>query len=165
MNVPFRTLLKGYSLRVGIDFDATAPARSLLQTAQRSNAGYALAQNFHRVSEAELVDRLNFIGFNRSLSLEQLRNVRLLAALPAAATFSVPGAGKTTEALATFFYRSHENERLLVICPKNAFAAWDEQVADCIVCAAQRWTQQHCTAVGIGPKIHPDHIPAARAST
>jgi len=132
MNVPFRTLLKGYSLRVGIDFDATAPARSLLQTAQRSNAGYALAQNFHRVSEAELVDRLNFIGFNRSLSLEQLRNVRLLAALPAAATFSVPGAGKTTEALATFFYRSHENERLLVICPKNAFAAWDEQVADCM---------------------------------
>lgn len=132
MNVPFRTLLKGYGLRVGIDFDATAPARSLLQNAQRSNAGYALAQNSHRVDEIELVSRLNLIGFSRSLSPEQLRNVRLLSALPAAATFSVPGAGKTTEALATFFYRSNESERLLVICPKNAFAAWDEQIAACM---------------------------------
>jgi len=132
MNVPFRSLLKGYGLQVGTGFDATASARSLLQTAQRSAAGYALARNSHRVNEAELVDRLKAIGFNRTMFPEQLKNVQLLAALPAAATFSVPGAGKTTEALATFFYRSREGERLLVICPKNAFAAWDEELADCM---------------------------------
>ena len=55
-----------------------------------------------------------------------------IPALPAAATFSVPGAGKTTEALACFFYRAHDDERLLVVAPKNAFAAWDEQIADCM---------------------------------
>lgn len=54
-----------------------------------------------------------------------------MAALPAAATFSVPEAGKTTETLA-FFYKARSEERLLVIAQKNAFAAWDEQVADCM---------------------------------
>lgn len=51
--------------------------------------------------------------------------------MPAAATFSVPGAGKTTEALATFAYRRESGDRLLVIAPKNAFAAWDEQLKEC----------------------------------
>ena len=55
-----------------------------------------------------------------------------LAAIPAGATFSVPGAGKTTEALASFFFKAQEGDRLLVVAPKNAFAAWDEQVADCM---------------------------------
>ena len=44
----------------------------------------------------------------------------------------MPGAGKTTEALASFFYKAAANDRLLVIAPKNAFAAWDEQMADCV---------------------------------
>jgi hypothetical protein len=38
-------------------------------------------------------------GFVRDLSSEQARNVSKIASLSAAATFSVPGAGKTTEAL------------------------------------------------------------------
>jgi len=35
-------------------------------------------------------------------------------------------------ALACFFFRAEENECLLVVAPKNAFAAWDEQIADCM---------------------------------
>lgn len=132
MSAKFNTLLKGYGLRVGVHVDATPAARALLQQAQRSNAGYVQAQNAHRVEQGDLLQHLASIQFGRTLSAEQERNVRLLAALPAAATFSVPGAGKTTEALATFFYRARANERLLVISPKNAFAAWDEQVAACM---------------------------------
>lgn len=44
----------------------------------------------------------------------------------------MPGAGKTTEALATFACRAEPDDRLLVIAPKNAFAAWDEQIASCL---------------------------------
>src|SRR5690606_8142813 len=68
----------------------------------------------------------------RKLTQQQTRNVKLLGALPAGATFSVPGAGKTTEALATFACRALPGDRLLVIAPKNAFAAWDEQLDSCL---------------------------------
>ena len=52
--------------------------------------------------------------------------------MPGAATFSVPGAGKTTEALAYFFINCSPTDRLLVVAPKNAFVAWDEQLDSCI---------------------------------
>ena len=84
------------------------------------------------IAESDLRSKLKSLGFVRELSPEQIRNVRKIAALPAAATFSVPGAGKTTEALACFFFRAQNDERLLVIAPKNAFAAWDEQIRDCV---------------------------------
>ena len=77
----------------------------------------------------------------RSLTAQQIRNVCLLAALPAGATFSVPGAGKTTEALATFAFRAEPGDRLLVIAPKNAFAAWDEQLAECMPELGQTFTR------------------------
>ena len=47
------------------------------------------------------------------------------------ATFSVPGAGKTTEALALFCLNSNPDSKLLVLCPKNAFIAWDENLKEC----------------------------------
>src|SRR5574337_275487 len=86
----------------------------------------------HALDEEQLRSKLQLLGFARTLTEKQARNVSRVAALPAGATFSVPGAGKTTEALATFFYRANDDERLLVIAPKNAFAAWDEQMEDCM---------------------------------
>lgn len=60
------------------------------------------------------------------------RNIARLASIPSGATFSVPGAGKTTEALAFYFYRRTAESRLLVVCPKNAFAVWEEQIRLCV---------------------------------
>ena len=37
-----------------------------------------------------------------------------------------------SEALAYFFYRAALNDRLLIVAPKNAFGAWDEQIEECI---------------------------------
>ena len=68
----------------------------------------------------------------RMLTPEQQRNVCRLAALPAGATFSVPGAGKTTEALAYYFFHANEEDKLLVVAPKNAFPAWEEQLDECV---------------------------------
>ena len=80
----------------------------------------------------ELVQKtLSERGFHRILSKDQMKNVSKLVSIPSGATFSVPGAGKTTEALAFFFFSKEVDEKLLVIAPKNAFAAWEEEIIEC----------------------------------
>ncbi len=93
---------------------------------------YNTALKCEHVSEDEVVERLRQAGFvGRDLTANQKRNVSKLANLPAGASFSVPGAGKTTEALAYFFFNASPDDKLLVVAPKNAFGAWEEQIQDC----------------------------------
>jgi hypothetical protein len=124
-------LLSGHSLKLGVDVAVTPPAAMLLKRSHQVVTGYQHALTAPPIDPATLQGTLASRGFKRALSPEQLRNVGKMAALPAAATFSVPGAGKTTEALAYFLYRATEGERLLVIAPKNTFASWDEQLEKC----------------------------------
>ncbi|MGA4289814.1 SNF2-related protein [Ralstonia nicotianae] len=128
----FGEVCAGYSLLPGSTLSVSQKAAELLRQSRRASDGYQLAMQAHVVDEQQLRSKLQLLGFARNLTGEQARNVSRIAALPAGATFSVPGAGKTTEALATFFYRANDDERLLVIAPKNAFAAWDEQIEDCM---------------------------------
>lgn len=125
-------IFQAYGLRPGGGLDISAAAQDLLRQSKRSLDSYAAASASNPVSRGELEARLNEVGFARRLTDNQARNVGKLVALPAAATFSVPGAGKTTEALAFFAYKSQEDERLLVLGPKNAFPAWDEQIEVCL---------------------------------
>lgn len=85
-----------------------------------------------KISNQQLTNRLKSVGFVRPLNDNQIRNVCKLALLPAGATFSVPGAGKTTEALAYFYYNALQSDRLLVVAPKNALEAWNEQLSACL---------------------------------
>lgn len=126
-----KDLFDGFGLAHGRDFSIQDAARNLLLQSHRNATDYQKAAEGHRIDESALGERLVKEGFGRKLTANQSRNVALLAALPAAATFSVPGAGKTTEALATFAYRRNTGDRLLVVAPKNAFAAWDEQLVKC----------------------------------
>jgi len=102
------------------------------QLSAAASISYNKVKNNPPIDEDELISKLLEVGFRRALTNEQKRNVRKMAALPASATFSVPGAGKTTEALAYFFYSAQENDKLLIVAPKNAFPAWDEQLSACI---------------------------------
>lgn len=68
----------------------------------------------------------------RPLTSNQFRNIQKIIKYYACATFSVPGAGKTTEALAYFYLKANHDSKLLVVCPKNAFISWDEQLSICI---------------------------------
>lgn len=65
---------------------------------------------------------------SRPLKAEQERASFFLATMKRAANFSVPGAGKTAMMYGTFAYLSSPNQakvdKLLVISPLNAFAAW-----------------------------------------
>ncbi|MDQ0087619.1 hypothetical protein J2T12_001013 [Paenibacillus anaericanus] len=68
----------------------------------------------------------------RELSKEQLRDLIKVVGLKHGANFSVPGAGKTTVALATHILTKNLETHLLVVAPKNAFGAWDDVIDECI---------------------------------
>lgn len=92
---------------------------------------YNAALKASSAQETEVANQLAQSGFVRILTSNQMKNVCKLANLPAGASFSVPGAGKTTEALAFFFFNAKPEDKLLVVAPKNAFGAWEEQIQDC----------------------------------
>jgi len=107
----------------------TDEAKRQLQLNSKSSYSTAIKQA--PTDEATIIKRLKDKGFKRSLTPQQLRNISKLTSFPAAATFSVPGAGKTTEALAYYFFYANDDDKLLVVAPKNAFPAWDEQLTEC----------------------------------
>ncbi|WUC44539.1 DEAD/DEAH box helicase [Streptomyces cellulosae] len=86
------------------------------------------------VSLSDLEQQLVAAGFTRTLKPFQLENLARIVRLPHAADFSVPGAGKTTVALAnhTMARARGQVEQLLVIAPIAAFPAWKEEAEACL---------------------------------
>lgn len=99
---------------------------------QANKDSYTAAVKRPENSREEIKAKLISVGFMRPLTDNQLNNLCKISVLPGAATFSVPGAGKTTEALAFFFVNCKDTDRLLIAAPKNAFVAWDEQLNACL---------------------------------
>jgi hypothetical protein len=87
------------------------------------------------MSADELAEELRDSGFKRVLKPFQLRNLATLIMLPHGADFSVPGAGKTTVALANFALQRSRGavKRMLVIGPIAAFEAWKVDSVACMV--------------------------------
>ncbi|MFG1995301.1 DEAD/DEAH box helicase [Actinoplanes sp. NPDC048988] len=77
--------------------------------------------------------RLKTSRFTRPLRPFQLRDLAHLLSLPHGANFSVPGAGKTTVAYATYEAERTAGrvERLLVVAPLSAYDAWTSEVEVC----------------------------------
>ncbi|MFE7155336.1 DEAD/DEAH box helicase [Streptomyces sp. NPDC057636] len=71
--------------------------------------------------------------WNDLLTPFQLRDVARLLSVGHGANFSVPGAGKTRVSLAVFsaLRRRGEVERMLVVSPKSAYEAWQEEAKEC----------------------------------
>ncbi len=63
----------------------------------------------------------------------QLRDIERLLSMSHGANFSVPGAGKTRVALATYHARklAGQVQRLLIVAPKSAFASWQDENLEC----------------------------------
>jgi SNF2 family DNA or RNA helicase len=80
-------------------------------------------------SNVKLFD-LSTIKLQCELTSFQKKNVANLLAMPNGANFSVPGAGKTLTTLAVWEYLRLKGfvSRLLVICPRSAFEAWENDV-------------------------------------
>ena len=107
----------------------TGPAERLLEESVEQFDQYESPPK--KVSQRVLLETLKKKGFVRTLTKEQRRNVAKLVCRTAGATFSVPGAGKTSEALAYYFFHKRPKSKLLVVAPKNAFSAWEEQLLLC----------------------------------
>lgn len=105
---------------------------------QANTKSYNAALKSLDLSADEVREKLLAVGFTRKLTANQIKNVCHLAPLPAGATFSVPGAGKTTEALAYFFCNATPEDRLLVVGPLSAMGAWETQIEEC--CPGQGYT-------------------------
>ena len=69
----------------------------------------------------------DLIKIKGKLTPFQKLNVTSLVAMPNGANFSVPGAGKTLTTLSVWehFRVSGDISRLLVVCPRSAFEAWE----------------------------------------
>ena len=117
--------LINHETRVFINNDAKQVISSL------KSRSYSFSLTIPARSQDQIISSLNTAGFSRILNSNQINNLLKLSHLPAAATFSVPGAGKTTEALAFFFVNASPRDCLLVVCPLNAMGAWDEQMKAC----------------------------------
>lgn len=81
----------------------------------------------------EQTKTLDQLGFIRKLRPFQSANLARILALPHAADFSVPGAGKTTVALANFALQrsSGRAQQAFVVAPISAFSAWQEEAQAC----------------------------------
>lgn len=124
-----RSEIAKYLRNHGIRAEFSKTVRDMLKSA--NSKSYVSALNSVDLSEDEVKKRLNAAGFTRILTENQMNNVCHLALLPAGATFSVPGAGKTTEALAYFFCNAKITDHLLVVGPLSAMGAWETQMHDC----------------------------------
>ena len=104
--------VKYYARRYDLEIDLEPQAQAKLEASQARISSYEDAKAGPKVTPEEIEQELITKSFERKLTNEQLRNVAKLYAIPNGATFSVPGAGKTTEALAIYFLSSSGNEEL-----------------------------------------------------
>ncbi len=122
---------------VGLTY--TDAVRQRLLKANDKSYGFALRAE--PWTEERVQDALDAVGFTRRLTVNQMHNLCRLAPLPAGATFSVPGAGKTTEALAFFFCCAKPEDQLLVVGPLSAMGAWEDQLSECCPNTMLRFTR------------------------
>lgn len=135
--LPARNLVRAVAERHNLQVRLTNGAREQLKGAQARETELHAALASLPSAAPEVTRALTDRGFRRELLPYQLRNVARISRLAAAADFSIPGAGKTTEALAFFALRRRPESRLLVVSPKNAFSAWEEQLPLCLKDDAQ----------------------------
>jgi len=87
------------------------------------------------LSPEEIQKRLDNSGWNsdkRPLSDFQLRNLIRTSRRDNAAIFSVPGAGKTVEALAYSVVVGGPNPVFLIVCPRNAYSSWERELNEAL---------------------------------
>lgn len=120
-----------------------------LQSRLRANADQSLLSLDEVHGAIYLTGRLK-----RALTDTQIRDLGRLLRLSHGANFSVPGAGKTTTLLAVYeACRGREQvDSLLVVAPKNAFLAWEDELVACYPEESERPTIARI-AGGSGPAL------------
>tara|TARA_B100000900_G_scaffold267909_1_gene228738 strand:+ start:3721 stop:5562 length:1842 start_codon:yes stop_codon:yes gene_type:complete len=120
--------LNQFLSREGIEIETTQEFRDFIN----SRPKYKDIESACDIPEELVLKKIQSENFIRTPTNDQMKNLQKLCSLRAGASFSVPGAGKTTEALAFFaFHKKNKNSKLLVISPINAFISWDDEIKEC----------------------------------
>ncbi|MGN6215419.1 MAG: DEAD/DEAH box helicase [Solirubrobacterales bacterium] len=123
--------LRAAGVEVEFDDGVGAILRTQLEEIEARRAADAELQP---LSPEDVADAVWASGrFRREPNQRQVENLGRLIALRHGANFSVPGAGKTSTLLALYeALRAREIvDRLLVVAPKNAFVAWEDELSLC----------------------------------
>jgi SNF2 family DNA or RNA helicase len=94
---------------------------------QRRNERNSLFDETEEVNSDSITTSLETFNLRREPTNFQTRNLSRLLRYKAGATFSVPGAGKTSEAICFWLFHRKENERLLIALPKVASMSWKHE--------------------------------------
>ncbi|MTE27021.1 DEAD/DEAH box helicase [Winogradskyella ouciana] len=127
----FKTL-KYFIRKFNIELKINDKTLGLIKESLEKRSSYININDFEGIPENKVQNILIGKGFKRNLKAHQERNISILSRLNSGATFSVPGAGKTTEAISFYWLKRKPNQKLVVLCPKSAFPAWEEQFVECI---------------------------------
>lgn len=120
----------------GCDADFAPEVLALLERGdvERQEITRVLRAEIDPIDDDEVASLLVAGNFKRPLKSFQLRDLARILSLSHGANFSVPGAGKTTVAYATFAAERGRGRvsRMLVVAPLSAFDAWLEEAGECI---------------------------------
>ncbi|WP_093155878.1 DEAD/DEAH box helicase [Saccharopolyspora antimicrobica] len=127
-------LINGWPDHTGVEWEPELAelVRGNLQDAATVKSRLNPTRAVEELGSAEVLAALgdDWIGDLRTF---QLRDVAKLLSLHHGANFSVPGAGKTRVALAVYAAQRNAGKvrRLLVVCPKSAYEAWQFETGAC----------------------------------
>lgn len=126
-----RPLLRSLTRQYNVSLRASDSAAELLTVANDRESSLREILDGHGRLDGGL-EMLGESRFSRELKAFQQRDTAKLLGLPNGANFSVPGAGKTVVAFATYeVERIRERvSRLLVVAPLSAFDAWETEARD-----------------------------------
>jgi SNF2 family DNA or RNA helicase len=116
--------------RNGIRVEASPSIQQLIKQLNTARESLKAAQIEH--SQDSVLDRLTH--FKRQLTPLQRDGAANMVRARNCANFSVPGAGKTTVALAAYEVAREAGivDKLLVICPRAAFQPWEDEFDQCM---------------------------------
>jgi hypothetical protein len=109
------------------DFEITSSFKSFIDKIKSSSE----SKKRKTITIEEVERKILKEGFTRQLKPFQKRNLLQLINSDTFADFSVPGAGKTSVALAYFFFKKESNDKLIIVAPKTTFIAWKDEIEKC----------------------------------
>lgn len=101
---------------------------------ERSRVGSAIKHGDPQLDHAfHEFERVVAKWMVRPLRSKQMRDAFFMASMRWSANFSVPGAGKTASVLGSYCFLREKGivERVVVVCPKSAFASWRDEWVSC----------------------------------
>src|SRR2546422_1800632 len=127
--VPLLRFLRERSIPVSL----STSARSVLQQHLDYLRAFELARSQGNKIQLGAIDFTPGPGFRRVLKSYQKPGAALVAELPYATNFSVPGSGKTAMVLAGYSVLLSRGtvEKLLVVGPRAAFDPWQDEFRAC----------------------------------